>query len=155
MSRERENIRRRGFSYERALVKKLWKHGFAAIRGPASGAKAREIVQPDVVAMKNGVILVFEVKSVKKSYAKLYINKSQVERLKEFASRASSYAFIAIKIRETKDWIFIPLDKLECTDKGNYKVDLTTTPYLNFNSIVRLADKETIRLDAFLKKRSG
>ncbi len=104
--------RSRGYSAERELVRKLWKMGFAAIRGPASGAKVKRSVYPDVVAIRNGLVLAFEVK-YRKRIETIYLPRNQVEKLLEFARRAGGIALIAIKISELREWRIIPVEKLE------------------------------------------
>ncbi len=99
--------RRRGFAAERELVKKLWKYGFAAIRGPASGSKVKKSVYPDVVAMYRGRILVFEVK-LRKKLRSIYMERSQLDKLLEFAKRAGGEAYLAIKISELGEWRIVP-----------------------------------------------
>lgn len=89
--------------------------GFAAIRGPASGAKVKRSVYPDVVAIRNGLVLVFEVK-YRKKIETVYLPRNQVEKLLEFARRAGGIALIAIKISELHEWRVIPVEKLEPID---------------------------------------
>jgi len=115
--------RQKGFYYERSLARKLWSKGLAVIRGPGSGGGSRDIVQPDLVAVKNGKIFVFEIK-VRWKRNTIYINKEKVKRLKEFAKRAGGEPFIAVKIIDHIDWKFIPVDQLEKTGKGNYKLSM-------------------------------
>ncbi|ADI31793.1 Holliday junction resolvase Hjc [Staphylothermus hellenicus] len=113
--------RRRGFAHERDLLLKLWRRGFAVIRAPASGAKARRFAVPDIVAIKNNRVLAFEVKTAEKKKT-IYIPKHQVEKLLVFIRRAGGYGFIAVKIVGESGWRFIEVDKLEKTASGNYKV---------------------------------
>ncbi len=47
----------RGTEYERDLAYKLYQRGWAVIRAPASGAKAKRYLYPDLVAIKKGRIL--------------------------------------------------------------------------------------------------
>jgi len=103
--------RRRGFAAERELVKKLWRYGFAAIRGPASGAKIKRSVYPDVVAIYRGIVLVFEVKSRKK-LQNIYMSREQLEKLLEFARRAGGKPFIAVKISELRDWRIVSAENV-------------------------------------------
>ncbi len=103
--------RRRGFRAERELVKKLWKYGFAAIRGPASGAKVKKSVYPDVVAIYKGKVLVFEVKSRKKLQS-IYMKREQLDKILEFARRAGGEAFIAIRLSDLRDWRIVPTSSL-------------------------------------------
>jgi Holliday junction resolvase len=120
---QRDSIRRRGFEAERELVRKLWRKGFAVVRAPASGAKAKRIIYPDVVAIYQGRVLVFEVKTRSKLEA-IYIEGDKVLKLKEFARRAGGEAFIAVKIKG-EGWYFIPLEALNYTGK-HYRLDAET-----------------------------
>jgi len=113
--------RRRGIEAEHDLARRLWASGFAVIRGPASGAKAKHIIYPDLVAIRKGVVLVFEVKR-RTSTSTIYIDRRQVEKLVEFAERAGGDAYIAVKTGNPGSWIFIRVDHLEETRGGNYKV---------------------------------
>ena len=113
--------RQRGFSRERELARILWKNGFAVMRAPASGAKAKRVRYPDLVALKNGRIFVMEVKTRDKP-GTIYIDKHQVEKVREFCLRANGVGFIAVKIMDGRGWRFIPIEKLHKTPGGNYKI---------------------------------
>lgn len=132
--------RQKGFYYERSLARKLWAKGFAVVRGPGSGGGAKEIVQPDLVAIRNGRIFVFEIK-VRWKRTVIYLDRVKVERLKEFAKRAGGMAFIAVKIVDRTDWKFIPVETLEETRGGNFRVDLDSSPnVLSLENIVGMSD---------------
>ncbi|WFO74527.1 Holliday junction resolvase [Desulfurococcaceae archaeon MEX13E-LK6-19] len=135
------NTRRsRGFSRERELVRTLWKHGFAVMRAPASGAKSRRVKYPDIVAMKNGHIFVIEVKTKDKP-GHIYIEKHQIDKVREFSERAGGKGFIAVKIMDGRGWRFIPLEKLVETPGGNYKVPLEELDNaLDLKGFIKLAD---------------
>jgi len=113
--------RSRGYGAERELVRKLWKLGFAAIRGPASGAKVKHSVYPDVVAIRNGLVLIFEVKYRRKPEI-VYIPQHQIMKIIEFARRAGGIALIAIKIGELGEWRVVPIDKLEVANNMMFKI---------------------------------
>lgn len=115
------SIRRKGFSHERDLVVKLWKKGFAVIRAPASGSKTKRMVYPDVVAIRNGVTLVFEVKTLSK-VRDIYIDSKQVGKLLEFAKRAGGFSYIAVKIVGSGEWRFVSTEMLVKTPGGRFKV---------------------------------
>ena len=137
-------LRIRGFEAERDLARKLWQKGFAVIRAPASGAKAKYYVYPDLVAIWRGKILVFEVKRRAK-LAPLYIDARQVEKLKEFCRRAGGEAFIAIKIVDEKKWYFVPLAELEQTETGKYKISVEKIRNaLTLEELVRRYTVETL-----------
>jgi Holliday junction resolvase - archaeal type len=111
----------RGFSHERDLARKLWDHGLAVIRAPASGSKTKHLLYPDIVVIYKGKTAVLEVKTMKKTRS-IYIEAYQVKKLLEFADRAGGEAFIAVKVIGTGEWIFLPVSKLEKTTNDNFKL---------------------------------
>jgi len=133
--------RSKGFSRERELARILWKKGFAVLRAPASGAKTRRLAYPDLVALKNGIIFVFEVKTREKPGI-VYIEKKQFMKFMEFVRRSGGYGYIAVKIVDGRGWRFIPVDKVEETRGGNYKVSLENIENgLRINDLVKIADR--------------
>ncbi len=100
--------RRKGFQAERELVKKLWRYGFAVLRGPASGSGARTIFYPDLLAIYKGRIFVIEVK-YRSTDKDIYIDKEKINKLKDFAQRAHAEILIAVKIKN-KGWFVVPLE---------------------------------------------
>ncbi len=143
--------RQKGFYYERSLARKLWAKGFAVVRGPGSGGGAKEIVQPDLVAIRNGRIFVFEIK-VRWKRSVIYLDRAKVERLKEFAKRAGGMAFIAVKIVDRTDWRFIPVEMLEETRGGNFRVNLDSpSNVLSLENIVGMSDSVKSITDYMVK----
>lgn len=119
---QRAAVRRRAFQRERDLARRLWALGFAVIRGPASGSKTKRLIYPDLVAIKNGRVYVFEVKT-REEEGNIYIEPHQVEKLREFSRRSGGRSFIAVKIVRETEWRFIPIESLEKTESGRYKID--------------------------------
>ena len=129
---------------ERELVRKLWRLGFAAIRGPASGAKVKHSVYPDVVAIRNGLVLVFEVKYRRKPET-IYISQRQITKIIEFARRAGGIALIAIKIGELGEWRIVPVDQLEVSN-NMFRISrevLETSPKLHDYLLAMITRKLT------------
>ena len=120
MSSSGKRSRQRGYRAERELVTTLWRLGFAVMRAPASGAKIRKADYPDIVAIKDGKVAVFEVKSRKKS-TPIYLEGEQVKKLRTFAERAGGISYIAVKIPR-KGWKFIKAEELTQTKAGRYRV---------------------------------
>jgi len=134
------------------LARKLWELGFAVIRAPASGSKAKYVKYPDVVAILNRNIYAFEVKTTHKERT-IYVPRHQVEKLVEFTRRAGGEGFIAVKIIGEGTWRLIPLAKLVETSSGNYKIEAETlSKGLKLRDLLTLARGST-RIDDFLKQR--
>ena len=114
------SIRRKGFSHERELVKKLWDSGFAVVRAPASGSKAKRIMYPDIVAIYRGKIIAIEAKTISEPRT-IYIEEQQIKKLVEFAKRAGCESYIAVKVVGSGELFFISLSKLEKTN-NKYKL---------------------------------
>ncbi len=145
----KQRFRRRGFAHERDLVQKLWREGFAVIRAPASGSKAKHVLYPDIVAIMNRNIFVFEAKTVS-SEKTIYIPREQVEKVREFSRRAGGYGYIAVKIVGSGKWRFIPIENIEETRRGNYKVSPEhVRKGLKISDLVSIA-RGTHRLDEYL-----
>lgn len=135
------NRRGKGFSRERELARLLWKKGFAVLRAPASGAKTRRLVYPDLIALKNRMIFIFEVKTKEKPGV-IYIDKKQFMKLMEFIRRSGGHGYIAVKILDGRGWRFVPVSEVEETKGGNYKVSLKSIEEgLRINDLVKIADR--------------
>lgn len=106
---------------ENELANTLWSMGYAVVRGPSSGSGARKRYQPDLVAIKNGVVLVIEVKKARRGKV-LYVPERQVRGLREFASRAGGQAIIAAKIPGL-GWRIHKLDDLDYTKAGSARIE--------------------------------
>ncbi len=133
--------RSKGFSRERELARLLWKKGFAVLRAPASGAKTRKLAYPDLVALKKGMIFVFEVKTREKPGI-IYIDRKQFMKLMEFIRRSGGQGYIAVKIMDGRGWRFIPIDKVEETRGGNYRVSLENIEKgLRISDLVKIANR--------------
>ena len=77
-----ENIRKwrqRGYYSERALVKKLQRYGYNAVRIPMSNPS--KLPLPDIIGRKNNHIYAFEVKNA--NYSATY-NREQIVKLFEY-----------------------------------------------------------------------
>jgi len=133
--------RSKGFSRERELARLLWKKGFAVLRAPASGAKTRKLAYPDLIALKKGMIFVFEVKTREKPGI-IYIDRKQFMKLMEFIRRSGGHGYIAVKIMDGRGWRFIPIDRVEETRGGNYRVSLENIEKgLRISDLVKIADR--------------
>jgi len=113
--------KKKGSNAENELANMLWDKGYAVVRGPASGGGVTKRFQPDLVAIKNGKIYVYEVKSRKNS-GPIYIDSDQVLGLTEFAKRSKGVSIIAVRMKGGK-WKFYTLDKLKPVG-SNFRLDI-------------------------------
>ncbi|AWR97602.1 endonuclease [Acidianus sulfidivorans JP7] len=133
---------------ERQILSSLRDRGFAVVRAPASGSKRKDPI-PDIVALKNGVILLIEVKS-RKSKNKVYISKEQAEGILDFARKSGGEIFIAVKF--PKFLKFVKFEKLRKTESGNFVADESTiNEGLTLDDIVRYVEAKFSKpLDSFI-----
>jgi Holliday junction resolvase len=153
---DRARRRRRGFQKERELVRKLWQLGFATMRAPASGSKAKKTYQPDIIAVRNNKIFVIEVKT-RKTKSTIYVDRYQVEKVKEWVKRAgtNAYGLIGVYVGREYGWRFIPIERTQQTRSGNTKVDLEQiSRAFTLDDLKHLTDENVRKIDTFLDKNS-
>ena len=97
--------RKRGFYSETALVKKLEKHGYRAVRVPVSNPSRNPL--PDVIARRDKHVYAFEVKGAG-YYA--YFPRRQIEKLFRFLDEliplARQYKHAVLAAHFGRRWIF-------------------------------------------------
>ncbi len=93
----------KGYRAEYELVHTLSRMGYMAIRAPRSGRIG--LASPDIVAAKDGRLLVIECKSRKSAFS---IPRDQLAELEEWVSKAKATAYIGCKISH-KGWKFLHL----------------------------------------------
>lgn len=155
MDEKKRKNRIRGFQKERDLVRKLWDLGFATIRAPASGAKAKKTYQPDIIAIRNGHIFVIEVKTRRSSSA-IYIDAFQVNKVLEWVKRAgeNSIGLIAVYFDRKQGWRLIPIDKAIKTEGGNVKITQELAKGgLRLQDLKAITEKIIYRIDTFSEKK--
>nr|4TKD_A Chain A, Holliday junction resolvase Hjc [Saccharolobus solfataricus P2]4TKD_B Chain B, Holliday junction resolvase Hjc [Saccharolobus solfataricus P2]4TKD_C Chain C, Holliday junction resolvase Hjc [Saccharolobus solfataricus P2]4TKD_D Chain D, Holliday junction resolvase Hjc [Saccharolobus solfataricus P2] len=137
--------KRKGSAVERNIVSRLRDKGFAVVRAPASGSKRKDPI-PDIIALKNGVIILIEMKSRKDG--KIYVRREQAEGIIEFARKSGGSLFLGVKKPGVLK--FIPFEKLRRTETGNYVAD-SEIEGLDLEDLVRLVEAKISRtLDNFL-----
>ncbi len=126
--------RKRGFYGETALVKKLEKHRYKAVRVPVSNPSRNPL--PDIVARRNEHVYAFEVKTAG-YYA--YFSKEQADKLFAFLDQfipiSHQFKHAVLAARFGRKWIFRELDwndwqkgilpekmRIMKRDKGNFNV---------------------------------
>jgi len=100
---------RKGYRAERELLRFLTSRGYSAIRQASSGGTHSPV---DVVAMKAGKILSFEIKSWS---TKPKLAGKQLQAFKQWSDNAGAMAFLAWY--NQNKWKFLPLSDAE---KNNY-----------------------------------
>jgi len=103
----------KGSKYERELIHRFWKNGFAALRVAGSGSISYPSL--DVIASNGKKIFAIECKSTRKEYK--YITKEQLKELIKFSSLFNAQPLIAIKFLKT-DWIFLKPSQLKEVKKS-------------------------------------
>ncbi len=114
---------KKGARAERELMELLWKRGYAVVRSAGSG----NTYAPDVIAIREGVVLAFECKAWKKK--EVYIPSHQMEKMLEWRKRSGAELYLAWKY-PYRGWFFIPIYLL--TKRGsNYVVTLDEAEVLS------------------------
>jgi len=108
----------KGINAERDLVHKFWSKGWASIRIAGSGSM--RYPSADVLATNKLRKLAIECKTTKKTGK--YIEKEDIQQLKEFAELFNAEPYIAVKFNR-KEWLFLTLEDLEETDK-NFMINI-------------------------------
>jgi Holliday junction resolvase len=112
-----------GKRYELELARKLYKYGFAVIRAPASGRRAKRVPYPDIVAIKKRNILVISVK-YRSSIGTIYISEDEMRKMISFANRSDGTIIVAVKVKGLGDWRVIPLSSTSNIEKVTLSVDM-------------------------------
>jgi len=111
------NTRSKGRYGEYKLMQILKKSGYFVMRAPASGAKVKRFSYVDVLAIKKGLVLLFEVKRRQKRDT-ITIHKEQIDKLREAEEKSGGHAYIAVYLDDEKRWYLFTLDQLEL--RGNH-----------------------------------
>jgi len=112
-----------GKRYELELARKLYKYGFAVIRAPASGRKAKRVPYPDIVAIKRRNVLVISVK-YRSTIGTIYVSEDELRKMTSFANRADGIMIVAVKVKELGDWRVVPLSNTCNIVKVTLTVDM-------------------------------
>lgn len=102
----------KGYKGELELVHTLSRMGYMAIRAPRSGRIS--LASPDVVAAKNGKLIVVECKSRRDAFK---IPANQLAQLVEWEVKGGAKAYVGWKISR-KGWVFFNLESVK-KNNGN------------------------------------
>ena len=95
----------KGFRAERDLLRILSANGYSCVRSASSGGFLTPV---DIVAIKSGKLLCFEIKSWAR---KPRLEKSQLTRFTEWCSNAQGHGFLAWY--NQNQWRFLPIRDAE------------------------------------------
>lgn len=102
---------------ERDLIHKFWSRNWCAVRVAGSGSM--KYPNPDLIVGNRMRKLAIECKSISKS--KKYLDKHDIEQLKEFCDIFGAEPWFAIKFPKS-DWLFLSLEDIEKAGNG-YVID--------------------------------
>jgi Holliday junction resolvase len=113
-----------GKRYELELARKLYKYGFAVIRAPASGRRAKRVPYPDIVAIKHRNVLIISVK-YRSTLGTIYVSQDELKKMADFAKRSDGIMLVAVKVKELGDWRVIPLSTTNILYSNIEKLTIT------------------------------
>jgi Holliday junction resolvase len=102
---------RKGFRAERELLRFLSSRGYSCVRSASSGGFLTPV---DVVAIKSGKLLCFEIKSWAR---KPRLDRNQLSRFSEWCRNAQAHGFVAWY--NQNQWRFLPLHDAEANRYGD------------------------------------
>lgn len=142
------NVKAKASSLERYVLSRLRDKGFAVIRAPSSGSKRKDPI-PDIVALKDGHIILIEVKS-KEEEGTIYIRKEQAEGLMEFARKSGGELFLCVRFPH--EIRFVRFERVRKTAGGNYALDLEEAKSgMTLDELVRYVESKSSKtLDKFI-----
>ncbi|NPA87040.1 MAG: hypothetical protein GXO00_03460 [Candidatus Diapherotrites archaeon] len=115
---------KKGSRAERELMRMLWQRGYAVVRSAGSGIS----YSPDVVAIKDGVVLAFECKAWKKR--EVVIEEHQMQKMLKWAQRSGATLYLAWKY-PYRGWFFIPVELLNRRN-GKYVINIEEAEALSY-----------------------
>jgi Holliday junction resolvase len=102
----------KGYLAEWQLTHKLSEMGYMVVRTPRSGRI--NLASPDVIAAKDGRLIVIECKSRKSGFS---VSAEQLNDLREWEVKARAVAYIGWKVSR-KGWFFLKLNDV-IENRGN------------------------------------
>lgn len=120
----------RGSKKERELANRLEdEYGYRTLRAPSSGGGTQRD-RPDVIAGKNGRVLVFELKT--SGGDPVYVGKDEVKSLMDYAAGFGAEAYVAIRwssrsLSDTNIYVVNPHDMYDSGESYRGKYEECTT----------------------------
>ena len=91
------SVYNRGADFERKLLAMFWERGWAAVRAAGSGTRPEPV--PDIIAAKDGRLIIVECKSTKADRLSL---KPAIEQLARFYEISGGSAYMALRFFRKK-----------------------------------------------------
>ncbi len=123
----------KGSKAERELLHLFWSKKWAALRSAGSGSM--KYPGPDLIASNKIRVLAIECKSTKEK--KRYLDRHDVEQLREFCNIFGAEPWFAVRFART-NWLFLSLEDIEQTENG-YVID------------AKVAERRGLLLDELIK----
>lgn len=112
------------------------RYGYAVLRAPASGAKAKRLPYPDLLAFKHGRVLIFEVKRRQRRQA-VYLSEDQYRTLMFWKSRGAE-VYIAVRYdSEGPEFRLVPIECIEEMDGADRRYRLSVDRVLECGKLVQ------------------
>ncbi len=111
------SVKIKGSNAERELLHMFWSRGFACLRSAGSGSM--KYPGPDLIASNKIRKLAIECKTTKSK--KKYLDKHDVDQLKEFCDIFGAEPWFAVRFAKT-EWMFLSIEDIEKTQNG-YVID--------------------------------
>jgi Holliday junction resolvase len=118
----------KGYAAERSLVHELSGMGYMVLRAPRSGRI--NLPSPDVIAAKDGKLIVIECKSRAEAFT---VPPDQIQQLQEWQVKAGAVPYVAWKVSR-KGWFFFHLKDIMEND-GHVGKRFAEEKALGINSI--------------------
>jgi len=124
----------KGIDSERKCVTGLYNEGFVAVRTAGSGAGSKQ-PKPDILAGKNGKQFAIELKT--SSNNEIYIKRTQLCGLVEFAKRFGAIPMVCVKFKRLP-YVFLRINDVKRSGAVTHRV--------NRNEAIKHIDKNKYRL---------
>ncbi len=107
------NVKQKGTTAERELMRMFWEKGFACVR--AAGSGSTPLPSPDLLVGNKLRFFAIECKATKAT--KVYLTEKEVNELQTFAERFGAEPWVGVKFTHV-DWYFLTLEDLVKTEKS-------------------------------------
>jgi len=111
----------KGDRYERRLVNLFADAGYMVMRSPSSGS-ATTRAQPDVLTLRDGERLAFEVKYEGSADGIVYLDREEIDALCTFATVSGATPMVVVRWKRDGAFYLYGVEQLDETEGGNFRV---------------------------------